>query len=305
MEGVEEYKKKTNTGDTVIIRILNPSSTSAPTVVVLGWLGASIKHLAKYAAVYESMSYNTVCLSCPPSVVFAMRPIASAKFLLSALRILAADDRLTAGGLVFHKLSNAGATVSPHLSDFFAGASSDLVKPDDQVVVNKCKQAIAAVVFDSAPAYMHTELGAGALIQALRVPPGVLSNIVAALYALYAWFQRIFVMDVPVFFWQGVTNARYLCPEQYIYSAADRLLDSVSLEALIERRRGDGVDVRGVFRVEDSDHVLILRKHPEKYTEIIRALNEWGVNAWRRRNRVKEWTLSQEPSRSKHSWAKL
>ncbi|CAN8067362.1 unnamed protein product [Agarophyton chilense] len=296
MHPVEQYHKKTNTGHPVRIRIPAAASAAAaaPTAVLVGWLGASLNNLAKYAAIYEAMRYNTVALVTPPSVVFAMRPLASANFLLSVLRILSADPRLTAGGVVFHKFSNAGATLSPHLSRFFAAHGPHLLRPDDQIVVNTCKHAIAAVVFDSAPCYMHVHAAAAALSRAFAVRPGLLFNLLFAVVALLSWLQRVFIVDLPVVFWRDLTRASYLCPEQYIYSAADPLLDPDALHALIHLRKARGVDAR-VWRVPDADHVLILRKHPEKYVDVIRALNHWGINAWRARNNAPLWQLPPLP----------
>ncbi|KAI0564121.1 hypothetical protein FGB62_30g226 [Gracilaria domingensis] len=147
---------------------------------------------------------------------------------------------------------------------------------------------------------MHVDVAAAALTQALRLSPGMVSNLIVTLYALIAWVQRVFIVDAPVVFWHGVTHARYLCPEQYIFSSADQLLDSDALESLIERRKREGVDAR-VFRVQDASHVLILRKHPDKYVEVIRALNEWGVNTWRKRNNAQPWQLPSDSSTQQSS----
>lgn len=304
---MEQYKKKTNTGDDVFIRVQQPRApppgttpddgrdhaVAPPTVVLMGWFAAKHKNLAKYGAIFEDMGYNVVQLVAPASVVFPIKPRQTAVFTLSVLRIIAADDRLTKGGLVFMKFSNGGAACAPHLSKMFAGEYREIIKADDEPVVKVVKEAIAAVIFDSSPCYLHVHLGARAINEGLRVPEGFLSKLVLAVFALLCWLQRIFIVNLPVYYWTAIRNADYLCPEQYLYSTSDDLMDAPTLEALIEERKQKGKDIR-VFRVDDSAHVMLLRNHPEKYVETIRAVNEWGVNPYRTRVGLKPWTLNDK-----------
>lgn len=297
---MEEYKKKTNTGDDVFIRIQkSPTAASPPTVVLFGWLGAAHRNLDKYSALFSAMSYNTVQLIPPVSVVFAMKQRKTATFLLSVLRILAADLRLSNGGLIFVLFSNGGAVCAPHLSNMFAGLYPDLIKADDEPVVTLVKNAIAAIIFDSSPCYMHVSLGAQAINEGMKVPSGILSAIVVAVFTFLCFFQRLFFCNLPLVFWEGLKNADYLCPEQYIYSSDDHLLDTPALDALIQHRKNNGKNVH-VFKVNHADHVLILRHYPDKYLEVIRAVNERGVNPWRLRNSIKPYpttSFSQDPPR--------
>ena len=61
--------------------------------------------------------------------------------------------------------------------------------------------------------------------------------------------------------WRGVK-------EVYMWSSKDVLLDDEKLEGLVETRRRGGGRV-WKWRVEDSEHVLLLRKHRRKYMGII------------------------------------
>lgn len=302
---MDEYKKKTNTGDDVFIRVQSSCSCTSsldetldfssahPTAILLGWLGAKHKNLAKYSSIYEEMGYNIVQVVAPPSVIFALKPRSTAVFVLSLLRIIAADDRLNKGGVVFMMFSNGGAICAPYLSRIFAGEYRDIIKADDEPVVKTIKDSMAAVVFDSSPCFMHVMHGARAINEGLHVPEGLLRWLVCLLFAALVYLQTIFVINLPKFFWNGVRSADFLCPEQYLYSAKDHLLDVDQLEALIEERRQRGREVRA-FRVEDAEHVMILRTYREKYTEKIRAVNEWGINAFRRRRGMKVWNLEEK-----------
>lgn len=302
---MEEYKKKTNTGDDVFIRIQTPASsqspaTAAPTAVLFGWLGSKPRHVAKYATLYEHMGYNTVQTTAPFSIVFPITPRTSAFFVLSVMRILANDDRLTSGGIVFHKFSNGGAVCAPHLSRFFNGQYHDFIKPDDKVVVKTIRDSIAAIVFDSAPVYLRTDLGAQAITEALGLPSGILATIITITFTLLCYIQYLFI-NLPRYFWDGVRNACYMCPELYIYSRADHLLDVSSLEALINERESQGQAVK-VWHVEDAKHVSILRKHPQQYIQTIQSINDWGINVWRKRVSLPHWIpppLHETPSHQK------
>lgn len=291
---MEEYKKKTNTGDDVLIRIqpascLQTSDTKPPTAVLLGWIGSRPKHVAKYTQLYEAMGYNTVQTTAPFSVVFPVAPRTTAKFVLSLLRVLVGDDRLTSGGIMFHKFSNGGAVCAPHLSRFFHGLYPDLIKPDDEIVVKAIKDAIAGVIFDSAPVYLKPGLGGRAISEGLGIQPGLVSAIITFIFTLLCLIQRFLVVNLARHFWDGLRDARYMCPELYIYSHEDHLLDVPSLEDLIiYRKRNHDVHV---WHVLDAEHVKILRKYPEEYLRTVQLAHEWGINAWRKRVSLPPWPL--------------
>lgn len=294
---MEVYKKKTNTGDDVFIRIQPRGSESSspppPTALVLGWLASKPKNVSKYTLLYEQMGYNTIQTTASFSVVFPISPRYSAKYLLSLLRILASDDRLTAGGLVIHMFSNAGAINAPHLSKMFSGGYPDVIKADDEFVVKKTKDAIAATVFDSGPVYLHNSLGARAINLGLGFDESIIGVVIRILFTLLCWLQRILLGNVPRNFWDGLRKAQYLSPELYIFSHVDQLMDVSSLEALIEERKQAGHNVRK-WDVNDADHVSILRAHPEEYIQTIHAVNEWGINAWRNRASLPSWTSTSD-----------
>lgn len=292
---MDEYKKRTNTGDEVIIRLHPVQSPPRPTAVLFGWLASKHRNLSKYSTLYASLGYNTVQQIAPASTVFALHPRAHLRFLLSVLRILAADKRLTGGGIVFHFFSNGGAFCAPHLANLFGGRETvAAVEGEDDVVVEVCRKSFCGLVFDSSPCYLHTLGGARAMNEGLNlVFP--FSLIVTMTFWLLCVFQRIFVIDLQRWFWESLTSARYPCPENYIYSTNDHLLDSEKLDALIERRRRDGREIHAL-RVEDASHVLILRKYPDKYLQVIKSLTDGSVNDWRRSNQLDNWLPEEATS---------
>lgn len=293
---MEQYSVKTDFGDNIVINV-HPSHTThtggpfhPPTAVLFGWFAANPRHLAKYASIFHDIGHNTVKIIGPFSAIYAFNPLRQARYVHSILRIIAADNRLTDGGIVFMFMSTAGALCSVQVTRMFAAEYEELVTGENGQVVDKIKAAMAAVVFESAPCYIHNSVAASAVIEGLSIPKGVPSWIMSRLFDFYIWFQRYFLWDVPTLFWNGLRNADYNCPEQY-YSTADHFVDAMRLEALLEERRNMGKEVH-VWRVKDSDHILIFKKHPKLYKQSIREVNEWGVTTYRRRMGLGAWDLN-------------
>jgi hypothetical protein len=321
---LETYTMKTAHGTDVFVALPPARGAAvppraAPTCLLLGWFGSSRRSLSKYANVYRAMGYNTVQTTAPPSVVFSLSQAAALPFLLSLFRVLAADPRLLAGGLVIAPFSNGGAVVLPRLADLLGRApptspTSALPPPaaaaaaahgvpavtvaelglhaDDLPGIAAIRDHLAAVVFDSSPCYQHPEHAARALVGGLGIDSRPwLSAAVAFVLRLGCRLQELLYGDVRGRFWASVRSARYPCPELYMYSAADELLDEVALDELVtHRKRAKLGDVR-VWRVEDSPHVQLFTTHRTTYSAKVRGVNEWGVNAWRERSGLPGWAM--------------
>lgn len=70
-----------------------------------------------------------------------------------------------------------------------------------------------------------------------------------------------------------------------MYSAADARVDAAALDALVAARGARA------WRAQDAPHVGLLRTHRAAYVRELRAVNEWGVNAWRRKRGLPEWRI--------------
>lgn len=290
----EQYKKRTNTGDDVFIRIQALANTSdvPPTAVLLGWFASQPKHVYKYAALYEQMGYHVVYTTAPASVVFPVSPRVTIQYVLSILRIIAKDRRLTNGGILFHMFSNGGAICAPYLSQILTASAPDVVRPDDQAVVKIVRESMCGVVFDSAPVKLASTLGASAICDGFSVSNQLIRFLVWFLFSLLCLLQRIFVVNLNKEFWNGIRVARYFGPETYIYSRADRLLDVPALEQMIQVRKNDGCNVN-VLAVDDSPHVKIFVQYPQRYREALIKLHVDGVNQWRVRQQLPLWSFSR------------
>lgn len=294
---MEQYSKKTAFGDDAIVEV-HPDLTNEtgdpvrpPTAVLFGWFAANHLQLGTYASIFQDFGYNTVKVIGPLTAIYAFNPLRQACYVHSILRIIAADNRLIDGGIVFMFMSTAGALCATQLTRMFTGEYEELVAGKNGRVVNKIKAAMAAVVFESAPCYIHNRTAANAVIEGLNLSKGFPSWFMSRVIFLYLWTQRNVLWDVPTLLWNGMREADFHCPEQYIYSTADHFMDAARLEALLEERRKKGKEIY-ILRVEDTDHVLIFRKHPRLYVQSIREVNEWGVNEYRQRIGLEAWKLN-------------
>ena len=281
---VESYKKRSNVGGEVLVRVLEDSSEPAPTVVLFGWFGAKLKHVGKYAQRWEALGCSTVCCVASTSVVFSLNHRNVPRFLLSVLSIVAADRRLLDGGIIMQFFSNGGAVCAPVLSALFAGKMRDLVPSDAERTVKAIQSSLAAVVFDSAPCYMHEHMGADAFMLGLGVTPGTwLASIIRAVYMFWTWLQHAWYGDLATRFWLGVRDADYGCPELYMYSTDDPLTDAARIEALIIERRASCKHAIYEMKVESASHVKIMLRYPDEYKCQLEGVLDWGVANWRKK----------------------
>lgn len=253
------------------------------------------------------MGYNIVQTTSPKKVVFSFNNRNARPFLLSLLRILYADPRLLAGGLVVAPFSNGGAILLPALSDFLALPLADGDAPpstpsslhrcgvhitsEDAAAVAAVRGAIAGIVLDSCPCYMHAAVGADALVEGmgLRRRP-LAAALVRACFLLLCVVNVVIFGNPAVRFWDALSDAQYAgVPELYMYSTKDKLLDPEQLDALVDHRsKAHGCDVCA-WRVDDAAHIQMRRRYREEYYRRLEKVNESGVNVWRERQGLSRW----------------
>lgn len=330
---METYRKKTALGTDVVVCVYKdeavtsatapnaetnngPSSRfggaagkaadARPTALLLGWYGASEKNLNKYAQLYSNMGYNTVCTSSPTSVTFSITHTTPLPFLLSILRVLAADSRLLSGGLIIMAFSNAGSILIPRLAQFYnrGNGPDEALKadpnfhPEDVPVVEAVIKAWAGLAFDSGPCYLHADIGARALTRGLRVADTLLGHIITVLFLALARLRILVYGDISARFWRSLRSAEYPCPEIYMYSTKDDLMDEEALDELIDYRQKSGLS-KGmhIWRVEDAGHVQLLRAHRQAYVHKLEELNSWATCAYREKHGLSPWVPPEEDER--------
>lgn len=305
----------------------NKTSLFSPTAVLFGWVGASLRQLQKYGALFNAMNYHVVYVIAPVWVVFALSPSTIKTFTLSILRVVAteANGQLMAGGVVWLFFSNGGAYCAEQMGQLFQqtddkdrmeGIESEHNRFDnvnshkeenkvknenglgdnDDIVVRRTRDSACGFIFDSAPCYPHSNAAGSALALALGVRRGsVQEYFVHRANAILEATRRFTIGDRASVFWNAMVHANFYCPELYIYSDSDRLVDVGKLNELIATRRKQGRPVH-VLRLGGSSHVSILQTHPKHYTRAIRGVNMWGVNQWRARQNIPTWAIPEVES---------
>ena len=207
-----------------------PRGDDAPRgfVVVLGWLGAQDKHLKKYSDLLEEAGFATGRSIAPKSVLFGTR----ASQRTYALQVLSATlaDSAPALPIAFYLFSNGGAFVYRAMLPWLV---SDPAFAD-------VRARHRATCFDSAPCYLHPDLGARALSENVRSPVG--KALIRCLFSLFAIVSSGFgSVDLAGEYWRELRDDPLQAPTLYLYSEDDPLCDPQKL-AVASRagRRGIG-----------------------------------------------------------------
>ena len=195
-----------------------PRGDDAPRgfVVVLGWLGAQDKHLKKYSDLLEEAGFATGRSIAPKSVLFGTR----ASQRTYALQVLSATlaDSAPALPIAFYLFSNGGAFVYRAMLPWLV---SDPAFAD-------VRARHRATCFDSAPCYLHPDLGARALSENVRSPAG--KALIRCLFSLFAIVSSGFgSVDLAGEYWRELRDDPLQAPTLYLYSEDDPLCDPQKL----------------------------------------------------------------------------
>ncbi len=171
--------------------------------------------------------------------------------------------------IIVHVFSNGGCSC---VSGLLAKAAREGQESSAAAALRR----VAAWVFDSCPAYLHTSTGAGAVAEGF-------GNSVAkslAYGAMYAvlWSATLFAPTVAEDFWRPLTDNPLEAPQLYLYSQTDHLTLTSDLEPLIAARRERGHTVHALC-FQDSPHVSHLRSYPGIYTAAVRAVVNQASNS--------------------------
>lgn len=220
---------------------------SVPLVIMLSWMGANQRSLAKYKSFYESMGYEVlVMLNGMKTAIF---PPASKKQADTIAQVISAQpsDRP-----VFVHAFSIGTGIY--------GLFLDSLKHDMQRL-ESVKQKVVGVVFDSGPAPIFPRDVAKGLH---TVCPLVSKAIWEA--ATSAFF---FVTQARKSFGQAENALRKFqmpSPQLYFYSLDDKVIPGIhhAIEEFVEKNKQKGIEVYRTFW-EKSVHATHLKVHPEEY----------------------------------------
>jgi len=230
------------------------ATDKTPLVVLLGWMGCKHQVLTKYSNFLEDAGYPTVRAILPTSLVFSLNVSPRRTWTADLLKFIAVIQKgCPARPVIFYAFSNGGAFVVEQLSQLFHDKKDWWQNQD-------CNP-VRALIFDSAPCYLHVSSGAKAFGEGKT--------------CLLRWlFVALFIGSICITsvvdpfrhsnFWRTMATAFPAAPVLHLYSADDHLCDVQELETLIARKKAAGYDLTAV-RWETSKHCGHLRCHPMEY----------------------------------------
>lgn len=246
-------------------------------VLLMGWWGAELRHVEKYAKLYHAKDCATVSVIADtlqvmmhlgyPSLDNCVRDAAN-----EVCKIIRNHE--TSGRkipVIVHTFSNAGTFMAERLEVLIQQARDDLKVPccEDLVLLGA---RLDGEIFDSAPAYPDIKLGftstngvvfGNSII--VKIIVGLLFFMAGALSVIFNWILGL--PDVRWTFWNNMREGRLCLRQAYIYSTADNITNVTQLEELIENRKQ--FSNVSVLKLEDSKHVLHMTKHPEAYGKLV------------------------------------
>lgn len=267
------------------------SSPPSPRLIVLaGWMGAALPHLAKYTnklqalypsspiVVLRSFVYHfTTRVSSHPREVAAAVPL---------IRSIMADGEEESGGgneeeeaeeILVHLFSNGGSAALRHLREQYTAAGSGSGSPFPRHVT----------VFDSAPGRFQWQRGVTAFMASaaraslpVRVAMLVFVNCLFALYwAAHVPWGRPGYLDRT---WLAHNDREGNAAEvrrAYIYSEEDALVDPRQIEEHAASAVRNGFVVAAVEKFVGSAHVAHVRVDEARYWAVVK--NTWDNSASR------------------------
>lgn len=247
---------------------------SAPRVVLIGWGNSLLSQLVVYERLYQSFGLETksVIPSTPLGLVHAA---AYAR----ALAPIADDLAKEAGArpVFVHIFSDNG----------FIGWAALLDALDRTASGRRAKEAIAGVVYDSAPGLWNVR---GPLDFARRFALGItpaiaraanlgvrerLPFVTPALAAAFLGYQVVFRRSVANMRSSGdrVARKQPRCPHLFLFGEDDILVSPGDVRAWIDRERAAGLDIES-HAFPSARHVALYPKDPRRYRSAIRAFVE-------------------------------
>jgi hypothetical protein len=248
-------------------------------VLLLGWWGARIKHLTKYAKLYQDRNCLTVQAIAEKSAVLTHNNSSLDECaLIAADHIVKLLDEVNDEKVpvIFHAFSNGGAYLIERLEVLIQEARDGKNHGESNKTLLLLGERLQGQVFDSAPAYPSAQ-------SAVRAMSSVFTNsimkiLISILVTSHYYYDMILhhVFGYPNGrndFYKFMADSRMCLKQAYIYSAADDITDVTMLEELIASRQKMSDDIL-VKKFDDSQHVQHLRMHEAAYNQVVERFLE-------------------------------
>ena len=228
-----------------------------PLAICVGWFGASLKHVKKYAAMYVDANCDAVAIA-PPSAAMLV-PAAVDAYADVILRALARHVR---GKCVVHVASNGGFIFAGNL--MLKAANGDATA---RTIFERTK----GVVFDCAPGNLRPDIVARAFAavvggaSATSEPSPYFEVFASWLLGRRVLSERLLRIDE---LWgkAGAPESILLrCPSMFMYSEADVLISPREIEAFATLRQDQTGHRSTLHKYDDAGHCEIGRDDYEDY----------------------------------------
>lgn len=233
---------------------LNPMNAQAfvgdpavPVVIILSWMGAQQKHLAKYKAFYEELGYEVHCVfNGLKTAVFPPASKAQAKKIGEFIGAQPEERPV-----LIHAFS-IGTGIYGLLLDSIRHETEEL---------ESLRKKVVGVVFDSGPAPIFPkDVAVGLHTVCPMISRAIWEPIANAFF---------FVTKARVSYGRGedaLRSVHFPSPQLYFYSGDDKVIPGIqhAVEEFIEKNKQRGVEVYNKFW-EKSVHASHLKVHPEEY----------------------------------------
>ncbi|KAJ3436039.1 hypothetical protein M0812_18083 [Anaeramoeba flamelloides] len=261
----------------------NFQGSKPPVVFVLNWLGSQKKHVQKYVNLYKSLGFPAYA-EISPRRAFVFEDAFGKPIVNRVINdIRSKRIRHKTDEVIFHCMSGNGfhslAKIIQYeqhklrkLEELSLWRSVTLPSAQYDVdLENLLFRNIRGIVFDSAPTPPTAEVFARGFSQSF-----LKSNLL-----LRKSSHFMAKMALKSFSWVIQNNARRIakamrgehlvrCPQLYLYSRSDKLVNLPFLESFIESQEKLGIDVHK--KVWDkSEHVQHYRKYPNQYKKKIKS----------------------------------
>lgn len=244
-----------------------------PVVCIFGWTGSHDKNLGKFSQIYTDLGYHTIRISPSFGMVFATRPYKHKDYTEKLLQLMRDQYGLAENKIFVHIISNAGACV--FLQNVVDIHDSVYVSNDRALDVKDISffgKNQVGTLFDSCvglnTSYRTLIEGvAGSVSGSALIKYAVGVSIASFVWALLPFFPNNYYVRG----FKKCTMDRRQLPSLFIYSTGDKLIDPAQIAKLcaLKRETFPGMYIKqAVF--EDAEHVLIYKKYPEQYVELIK-----------------------------------
>ncbi|DBB01709.1 hypothetical protein WJX77_003873 [Trebouxia sp. C0004] len=232
-------------------------SEHAPFVILLGWVNCDHRYLAKYSELLSKNGYSSLRTIQPTFTGFSIAEAPRRLWASNILNYLLERQKVQHRSLVFWQFSNGGCWVFEQIVA--------LVQAQGRYV--PIKNAMAGLIFDSAPCVMTITSGRAAITEGTRFP---IKQLLQAAFLVMTLLTFVLVGNTSKRFWNRMLKETLAIPRLYFYSTDDKLCDVKELETLLDMKRQQGLDVT-VKRWDKSAHCAHLRKHPDEYIAEVQA----------------------------------